>query len=125
MPRDDGQGHIPVLEWVTAAASLVVVLGLLAFLLTSDVAPEGAVPALDARLVRVVHLPSADVAEIIVRNESPVPAAAVEIEGEAGGEVSHATIDYVPGYAERRIGLQFAQKAGVTPTIRVTGYAEP
>jgi uncharacterized protein (TIGR02588 family) len=118
---------IPALEWVSAALGLAIAIALLGIIgreaLSGD---NGGIPRLEARIERVEATPGGYVAEIIVTNQGGMTAARVELEGNAGGEVSRATIDYVPGHSQAEGGLLFRsdpRRDGLS--VRVTGYQLP
>jgi uncharacterized protein (TIGR02588 family) len=116
----------PLLEWIASAIGLLLILCVVAVIArdafngSADMAPDIEVVArapeqLGARwLVRFE-----------ARNNSPVTAAQVTIEGELpGGETSTAVIDYIPGRSTRGGGLVFSQEpTGVR--LRPLGYQDP
>lgn len=116
----------PLLEWIAAAAGLLLVLGVMgviardAFNGSAGTTPDIAVAAIRARPVG-----SGWVVEFEARNVASVTAAQVTIEGRLpGGETATATIDYVPGRSVRRGGLFFgAEPLGVE--LRALGYQDP
>ncbi|MNE75356.1 hypothetical protein D3C80_1715070 [compost metagenome] len=63
--------------------------------------------------------------EVKVLNNGDMTAAAVEIEGEADGEKSGATLDYVPGHGEKRATLVFSSEEKPRARVRITGWSDP
>ncbi|MFE9083774.1 hypothetical protein ACQKKG_03195 [Brevundimonas sp. NPDC003935] len=63
--------------------------------------------------------------EVKVVNNGDMTAAAVEIEGEADGEKSGATLDYVPGHGEKRATLVFSSDGKPQAQVRITGWSDP
>jgi uncharacterized protein (TIGR02588 family) len=122
----------PALEWVAAAIGLLLtftILGSMAW--EAYVGGGDRVPAIEARVERVVRTGTGYVAEIELDNSSPATAAAVEVVGEVTKPdgttaTSAATIDYVPGASVRRMGLFFTEdpRQGRLD-VRVLGYSEP
>lgn len=116
----------PLLEWIASAVGLILTLGVMgviardAFGPSADLAPEVAVAA-----TRVRQSGAGFLLEFEARNLSPITAAQVTIEGTlAGGEISSATIDYVPGRSVRRGGLYFrGDPRGAE--LRALGYQNP
>jgi uncharacterized protein (TIGR02588 family) len=118
---------IPALEWVSAALGLAIAVALLGILGREALTGEsGELPRLATRMERIEAMPGGYVVEVIVTNQAGRTAARVELEGMAGGEVSRATIDYVPGHSQAEGGLLFRtdpRRGGLT--VRVTGYQLP
>ena len=118
---------IPALEWVSAALGLAIAVALLGIIgreaLTSE---NNELPRLAVSIERIETAPGGYGAEVIVTNQAGRTAARVELAGTAGGEVSRATIDYVPGRSQAEGGLLFRtdpRRTGLS--IRVTGYQLP
>lgn len=118
---------IPALEWVAAAAGLLVALALLGIIAWQAVFENPSeVPILAAEVEGVEPTGTGQVVRIRVTNRSGQTAAAVQVEGKLGGETSNATFDYVPGNSEAQGGLVFAGgQADAKPIVRVTGYQLP
>lgn len=64
--------------------------------------------------------------EVRVANIGDLTAAQVEIEGEAGGVLSGATLDYVPGRGSKDAVLIFpTSPADAEPRLRIRGWSTP
>ncbi|PWG02048.1 hypothetical protein [Sphingosinicella humi] len=130
--RGGAHPDTPALEWIAAAIGLVLTLAILgAMAWEAWVGSGDRLPAIEARIERIVPAGTGYVAEIVLDNRSPSTAAAVEVEGELTKSdgttaTSTATIDYVPGASVRRAGLVFTDdpRRGRLE-IRVLGYSEP
>lgn len=128
MAKGRQKDPIPLLEWVSAALGLAIAVGLLGIIGREALVhgDGGDVPILAAQIEGIESTPSGYVARIAVTNSSGQTAARVELEGKAGGETSHASIDYVPGRSRAEGGLLFQddpRQGGVT--VRVTGFQLP
>lgn len=116
----------PLLEWIASAVGLLLILAVMAVIArdafngSADMAPEVTVTA-----TRIRPSGTGFLVEFEARNLSPVTAAQLVVEGKLpGGEISNATIDYVPGRSVRRGGLFFsADPRGVE--LRALGYQDP
>ncbi|MGX1747973.1 hypothetical protein ACWIDZ_15715, partial [Brevundimonas sp. NPDC055311] len=62
---------------------------------------------------------------VVVANQGDLAAAAVDIEGQVGGERSGASLDYVPGRGEKKASLVFSQADKPEPALRELGWSEP
>ncbi|WP_129794213.1 hypothetical protein [Sphingosinicella sp. CPCC 101087] len=121
-----------LLEWLMAAVGALVALGLLGFIGWEAATGANEGPSvLVAQTERLVPAGDGFVAEVGVRNLSDSTAAAVQVEGalkqgDVAVETSRATIDYIPGRGDRKIGLLFTRDPATFPLeVRVTGYQEP
>lgn len=127
MTKQSKRDPVPALEWVAAALGLLVMVGLL-FVLGREIANGGDddLPVLSARVERISRTPTAYVVDIRVTNASAQTAAAVQVAAKLGEEESTATVDYVPGRSDARIGLLFQSdpRAGQLE-LRVVGYDLP
>lgn len=65
------------------------------------------------------------VVEVSVTNHGDLTAAAVDIEGDAGGRQATATLDYVPGHGSKKASLVFAGSDRPEPRLRVLGWSAP
>lgn len=63
--------------------------------------------------------------EVRIVNGGDMTAAAVEIEGEADGQKSGATLDYVPGRGEKRATLVFSSDEKPRANVRIKGWSDP
>ena len=116
----------PLLEWIASAIGLLLILGVMAVIArdafngSADMAPD---------ITIVAQAPEQQSGRWLVRfearNNSPITAAQVTIEGALpGGETSTAVIDYIPGRSTRGGGLFFsADQRGVA--LRALGYQDP
>lgn len=121
-----------VLEWVAAAAGLLIAGLMIGFIGYEALRGSGkAPPALSVTAREITGTAGGYVVSVVVRNGSDQTAAAVTIEGELkdGGrslEASQATLSYVPGRSERSGGLVFTRDPRrLKLMVRVTGYAIP
>lgn len=130
--KDRGAKQIPLLEWICAAAGVIILAAMLGFLAADALkTSESTPPQLEVEPTNVLGAAGGYVVEIKVRNRSRNAAGAVQIEGEikqsgATAETSSATIDYVAGHAEERAGLIFTKDPRRHQLeTRVTGYVRP
>ena len=63
--------------------------------------------------------------DVVVANQGDLAAAAVDIEGQVGGERSGASLDYVPGRGEKKASLVFSGPQRPNAALRVQGWSEP
>ena len=113
----------PVLQWIMAGLGLVLTLTAAGIIVYEAMQPPSP-PDLTAEVTAVRPASSGFVAEIEVRNEGRDTAAAVQVEGRAGGETASASIDYVPGKGRTAVALAFPG-APAPVEARVTGWSEP
>ena len=128
MPRrKHDKDPVPALEWLAAALGLLVALVLLGIIGREALRRDGdEVPVLAAQVEAIERTPNGYVARIKITNGAAQTAARVEVEGTSGSEVSHASIDYVPGRSQAEGGLMFhddPRKGDLR--VRVTGYQLP
>lgn len=130
--RKGEEQQIPLLEWIVAGLGLAMVLGVFAFLMVEVLTrSSSAPPLLRVEPVSLVTAGGQFVVEVEVSNSSGQTGAGVHIEGslKQGGEeieTSSATIDYVPGNAQRRAGLNFTRDPRRHQAeFRVIGYQRP
>ena len=127
MTKQSKRDPVPALEWISAALGLLVMIGLL-FVLGREIANGGDadLPILSARVEAVTRTQAAYVADIRVTNASAQTAAAVQVEAKLGDEQASATVDYVPGRSDARIGLLFQSDPRAEQLeLRVVGYELP
>ena len=124
--------EIPLLEWVSAAVGLVIVLGMFGFLAVDAMRSDsGMPPIMRVEPVRLTVASGQYVLQVNVSNSSRKAGAGVQISGELkrGGasiESSAATLSYVPGQSQRRAGLVFRHDPRrFELDRRVTGYERP
>lgn len=142
----DGTGHEPpddrardadgavssTLEWVAAATGLLLTLAVLGLIVVEIVTGnDRAPPSVMVEVDSIARSPAGYIVEVRAVNGSEATAATVQIEGrlkvgEATVEQSQATIDFVPGFSERRAGLLFTRDPRLHELeVRATGYARP
>lgn len=136
-----GKGHkgrgqkasaIPLLEWVSAAIGLAIVLGMFGFLALDAIrADTGVPPIMRVEPSRLTKAGGQYVLQVRVSNASRKTGAGVHITGalKRGAETvesSDATLSYVPGQSHRRAGLVFTHDPrAYRLELRVTGYERP
>lgn len=127
MAKGSKEDAVPPLEWAAAAIGLLVAVALLGLIGREALGGSGdELPVLEVRLLGIEPAGTGCVAQFEVANRSGRTAAAVQVEGKAGGEQSQAAIDYVPGHSRARGGLVFSGKPGRKPVeVRVTGFQLP
>jgi uncharacterized protein (TIGR02588 family) len=118
------------IEWLLAAISALLILGLAGYLLLEAITKTGGNPELSLRLDAVRQSPDGFVAELSVLNRGHATAAEVEIEGTLGSGpeavTGSVTLDYAPAESESPVALVFDRP--VTPetlALRVLGYRDP
>lgn len=132
-PPQGGQGRrgAPLSEWIVAAVSTVLVLGMLVYLLAEGFRRPHRPAALAIRTDSIVAAPAGYLVMITVRNDGGETAANVLVHAEVGGggqavEESEVTVDYVPVGAERNASLHFTSDPRKHPlTVRVSGFTPP
>jgi uncharacterized protein (TIGR02588 family) len=131
--RDGGEGggHKSRWEWVAAAVSTVLVLGVVGYLLYDAVARPRTPPSLRVAADTVLQADGLWLVEFRATNDGHETAAAVKIEGElmqadSSVESSEAMLDYVPGRSVRHGGLFFRHDPrAYRLELRAHGYQEP
>lgn len=112
------------LQCACALIGLVLTLGAAGVLARATfLVPSPAALTIRSEAVR----PSSDgwVVDVVVVNQGDLAAAAVDIEGQFGGERSSASLDYVPGRGEKKASMVFSQAHKPDPVLRVLGWSEP
>jgi uncharacterized protein (TIGR02588 family) len=118
-------------EWIVAAASTALVLGVLGFLIYEGVRHPPTPPDITLEVDSIQAAGPGYLVLFRARNQGRSTAAEVVVEGElhaATGQVetSQTTIDYVPGGGQQRAGLYFAQDPRrLRLKLRAHGYREP
>ena len=113
----------PVLQWIMAGLGLVLTLTAAGIIVYEAMQPPSP-PDLTAEVTAVRSAAAGFVAEIEIRNEGRDTAAAVQVEGQSGGETASTTIDYVPGKGRTAVALAFPGDPAPVEA-RVTGWSEP
>jgi uncharacterized protein (TIGR02588 family) len=127
----EGGGAKSRWEWVAAAVSTLLVLGVVGYLLYDAVARPHTPPALTVQADTVLKAGGMWLVEFRAENRGHATAAAVKVEGalmegEETVEASEAVLDYVPGESVRRGGLFFrADPRAYRLELRAHGYQEP
>lgn len=127
----DGGGVRSRWEWVAAAVSTALVLGVVGYLLYDAVARPQTPPAIEVAADTVLQAGGLWLVEFRATNDGHETAAAVKIEGElmradSSVETSEAVLDYVPGRSVRHGGLFFRHDPrGYRLELRAHGYQEP
>ncbi|WP_409019275.1 hypothetical protein [Brevundimonas vesicularis] len=119
-----GRKGVSRLQCVCALAGFLITLGAAGVLARAAFSvPSPAALTIRSEAVR----PSSDgwVVDVVVANQGDLAAAAVDIEGQVGGERSGASLDYVPGRGEKKASLVFSQAGKPEPALRVLGWSEP
>ncbi len=120
-----------MLEWIVAAAGLVLVVGTIGFMLYQAFTATDTPPGFKTNVERIDQTDSGFVVVFKVINEGEQTAAGVEIEGELrrgaeSVETSSVTIDYAPSKSELKGGLFFKNNPREFQLeIRAKGYSEP
>lgn len=130
-----GDGHrrggAPLSEWVVAAVSTLLVLGMLVYLLSEGFRRPERPPSLSIRTDSIVDAPAGYLVMITLRNDGGETASNVLVHAEvveAGGETeeSEVTVDYVPVGATRSASLHFTNDPRQHPlTVRISGFMPP
>ncbi len=117
----------PALEWIAAGLGALVALVILGTIGWQAITARGdPVPLLTASVEAITPTGSGHVVTVRVTNASSRTAASVHVEGEIDGQVSSATVDYVPGHGEASAGLLVEADPRTSPLkLRVTGYEHP
>lgn len=133
--REDGpQRHTSVAsvwEWVFGAAGLAFIVAAIGYLVYAAAITPGGPPAIELRATSVERAGPGYLVIVSVENAGDTTAAQLEIEGELlrDGDVletSSATLDYVPRFSDRTIGLYFSMDPGAHELrLRPLGYAKP
>jgi uncharacterized protein (TIGR02588 family) len=122
---------IPSAEWMTAAAGLVIVLAVLAFLLIEAVRGSESPPQIRINVLGVEAQEGYYLVRLQVSNKGGSTVAQLVVEGTVTlqkGEIqrSQVTLDYVPARSKRGAGLFFTSdpiKARLE--VRAIGYQDP
>ena len=131
MAQRSGTRHVTSKwEWVAAAISALIVIGMLAALIT-DAVSEDTAPDIVLRVDSISRGTNAYLVSFTAGNRGTRTAATLGIGAELwdGGrmvESSSTTIDYLPGESERGGGLFFQRDPrSLRLELRALGYEEP
>lgn len=118
-------------EWAVAAASSMLVLGAMGYMLFEALTDSSTPPAIVVEAGSVTRIPSGYVVQFRARNHGQQTAQELRVEGTLRGdsgtvETASATIDFVPAEAVREGGLFFsADPRRYQLTIEPKGYSKP
>ena len=118
-------------EWIVAAVSAALVLGVLGFLIYDGVRSPSTPPDITIEIDSVQQAGPGYLVLFRARNRGRSTAAEVVVEGELEAdtgkvETSETTIDYVPAGGQQRAGLFFTRDPGrLRLKLRAHGYREP
>ena len=118
-------------EWIAAAASLLLVLGAIGFLLFDARNSPRSAPSIRIAIDSIITAGDGLLVEFHARNAGTTTAAGVRVEGRLSSdsgvvETSEVTLDYVPGESARSAGLFFSlDPREHRLDIRPTGYERP
>lgn len=118
-------------EWVFAALSGLLVLGVVAYLLFEALSRRDSPPLLRVEVGATTAAAGRHVVEFWVHNDGGTTAAALQVEGvltqdTATVETSAATLDFVPAESRRQAGLIFSRDPRrYRLEIRPLGYELP
>lgn len=118
------RGELSWLQCVCAVIGLIVTAGAIAVLARSAFVDQRP-PDLTIMSQALRPVGAGWALEVRVVNNGDMTAAAVEIESEAGGVTSDATLDYIPGHGEKRATLVFASAERPRARVRITGWSDP
>lgn len=128
---DKEQDKIPLLEWLTAAFGLALVLFCVAFLLYQAFSGKAEPPDVTFEVERVYDTRGGFLVEIHIFNRGATTAAGLQVEGSLREddevvETSELTLGYLPPHSEREAGLFFTRDPrGLELSLRAKGYQEP
>jgi uncharacterized protein (TIGR02588 family) len=139
MPERDKGGKAPIrsapdtstAEWIVAAVSALLVLGVIGFLVYEGVAAPKTPPDVTIQIDSVQRAGPGFLVTFRARNSGRNTAADVIIEGELlddSGRVESAEtmIDYVPGGGQQHAGLYFTRDPrSLKLRLRAHGYRDP
>lgn len=119
------------LEWLVAAAGLLLVAAALGYISYRALTIENTPPDLTVEIESITPVSAGYLVKFHVANSGEETAAAVNVEGtlkdgETTAESGTATIDYVPSRSERKGGILFEKNPqNYQMQIRAVGYANP
>jgi uncharacterized protein (TIGR02588 family) len=128
---DRRQPHTPLVEWVAAGISSVLVLAMLGYTLREALTGPSGPPSLSVHVDSVVPTAGHYLVMFTVRNEGGETAAAVTVHGallrgDSTLEESDASVDYVPIGGFRIGGVAFtADPQRDSLELRVGGFQAP
>ena len=125
--------RIPLLEWISAAVGLLIVLVIVVLLGVEGLKSkkDELPPLLLVEANSFSAYSDSYIVEVTVRNRSRQTGASVQLEGslsegETEVETSSTVLGYVPGKSQRRAGLVFTKDPRrYKLELRVSGYERP
>ncbi len=121
----------PALEWLIAAAGLILVVGTIGFLIYQAVTDKNTPPDLSVSTDSVVRTENGYLVKFSIYNKGDDNAADIVVEGKIKQngedlETSSVTIDYAPSNSKREGGLFFTKNPDYFEfEIRALGYKKP
>ena len=118
-------------EWIVAALSAVLVLGMIGFLMYDGVASPRTPPDVTIEVDSIQQAGPGFLVIVRARNSGRKTAAGVVVEGELMSdsgrvETSETTLDYVPAGGVQRAGLYFTRDPRrLKLRLKALGYREP
>jgi uncharacterized protein (TIGR02588 family) len=136
---EKGKGKAPIrgapststAEWIVAAVSALLVLGVIGFLVYDGMVSPQTPPDVRVEVDSIQQAGPGFLVLLRARNEGHNTAADVIVEGELMGdsgpvETSETTIDYVPAGGQQRAGLYFTRDPrSLELRLRAHGYRDP
>ena len=125
------KSHTPLLEWVSAAAGLILVGTCIGFLIYQAITRPNTFPQIVVRQNGTMQYESGYLVKFTIENKGESNASNVVVEGklmrgENDVETSSVTIDYAPSHSSREGGFFFTKNPGdFDLQIRPLGYEEP
>jgi uncharacterized protein (TIGR02588 family) len=129
--RRPGHPHTPLIEWIAALVSTLLVLWLLGYTAWEAFTHEERPPIIAVRADSVIAAPGGFLVLFTARNEGGETAAALNVVGALRAdsttvEESQATIDFLPLGGERRGGLFFTRDPRhLSLELRAAGFDTP
>ena len=129
--RRPGHPHTPLIEWVAALASTILVLWLLGYTAWEGFTREARPPIISVRADSVVGAPGGFLVMFTARNDGGETAAGLNVVGSlrvdtTTVEESQATVDFLPLGGERRGGLFFTRDPrSYSLELRAVGFDTP
>ena len=121
----------PALEWLIAAAGLILVIGTIGFLVYEAFTDANTPPNLAVQTESIIKTENGYLVKFSIYNKGDDNAADIVIEGKITQngedlETSSVTIDYAPSNSKREGGLFFAKNPNEAEfNIRALGYKKP
>ena len=118
-------------EWIAAAVSAVLVLGVIGFLIYEGVLSSQTPPDVTIEVDSILPAGPGHLVILEAQNTGRSTAADLVVQGELMAdsgrvEISETTIDYVPGGGKQRAGLFFTRDPrGLKLRLRALGYRDP